>query len=662
MIEDEPREARTFRTIAFAAGAVLALDLILIVVTGGSSILTPGMEPTPLAFAAREALLALALLVGFRFLARPGLQASAGQVMLMLAVFPALFHLHFLGRRITGDGLYYYVYTRSLIRDADLNFENEYAHYELLNRGDLAVPTVTGHRRSNYPIGPGLLWTPFFLAADGLGFVLGAGGLDVNTSGYGPFHLNAVALGSFSYGVLALFLIHALLRRRFGDLFAAGTTLLLWWASFFPWYLAEQPLSSHPASVLLVAAFFLLREHGALASGPGSLALGLALGAGMSVRWQNGVYLLLPAVDLLVSWRAGWPLGRLAKRALLLGLGVFAGALPQLLAWKAIYGAYLLPYPPQGTDYVRLDHPYLLNVLFSSRHGLLSWTPVFWLSLAGLVFLTRTNPRRFGILWAPVIIVTYVNASSGDWWAGGSFSNRRFDSLLPVFALGLAAFLHTARRFVERHPSSVLAALVLGGAAWNITLVRAVQRGEAPAGAPMSLAARAQASARALSLDVGFPTTWPASWIFAGRYHASPGAFDLAAGKYLFYRQNNLEGLADLGSEGDEALFLDGFFEPREDGPVTYRGFGPEARMIVSLDLPEALDLAFRARSQTGAPSRVEVQVNGHEAGTLELESDWTEVHLQTPRQFWRTDANIITLRSATRNDLDRVNFLRVAP
>jgi hypothetical protein len=658
MIGDDTH-GRGVRTFASAACAVLLADLVLIVVTGGTSILTPFSRPSPAAFVVRETLLALSLLVRFRVLAAAERRLSAGQVMLMLAVFPSLFHLHFIGRRITGDAVYYYVYTRSMVRDADLNFENEYAHYDLLKRGDFAVPTDTGYRRSIYSVGPGLLWAPFFVAADGLAAGLGAAGLEVNTSGYGPLHINAVALGSFTYGIAAVFLIQAFLRRHFGDRLAGGAALLLWWASFFQWYVAENPLTSHPSSALLVAAFFVLRQNGALSSSGGALALGLALGVGMSVRWQNGVYLLLPAVDLAIGLYHREPAAAVAKRGLLLGLGVFVGAMPQMLAWKAIYGEYLLPYPPHGADFVRLDRPFLLNTLFSSRHGLLSWTPVFWLSFLGLGILTRRDPRRFGILWAPVVIMTYVNACSGDWWSGGAFSNRRFDSLLPVFALGLAAFLQTAAGLVRRNPSSLLAALVLGGAAWNLTHVRALQKGELRPGAPRALEARALGSARALSDDVGFPTTWPASWIFAVRYDASPAVFDRAAGKYLFYRQNNLGGIADLGSEGDEALIIDGLTAPRQEGPISFRAFDATARLIVSLDVPETLDVEFTARADQATGASVQVALNGVTIGAFSLTSTWDTRRVQAPVELWKRGPNVVTLHPSSAVLLDRATFSR---
>ncbi|MBX7184573.1 MAG: hypothetical protein K1Y01_05440 [Vicinamibacteria bacterium] len=659
VIAEEMRGTRVCRRAASLVLGILIADLILIVVTGGLSILTPSLKPTPMAFAAREVLVALVLGVRVRILAREDRRLSSGRLMLALAIFPALFHLHFIGRRITGDAVYYYVYTRSMIRDADVDFANEYQHYDLLRRGDFSMPTDTGHRRSIYSVGPGLLWTPFFVAADGLNLVLNGLGFEVNTSGYGPVHINAVALGSFAYGIAALFVIHAFLRRPFGDRLAGGAVLLLWWASFYEWYLAEQPLTSHPLSVVLVAAFFLLRQKEALATSGGSLVMGLVLGVGMSVRWQNGVYLLLPAVDLLAAAARREALGGIVRRGLSMSAGVFVGILPQMLAWKAIYGEYLLSYPPHGADFLRLDRPFLLNTLFSSRHGLLSWTPVFWLCVLGLIPLTRRHPRRFAILWAPLLIMTYVNACSGDWWSGGAYSNRRFDSLLPVFALGLAAFLQSATTFVRRHPTTLLAGLVIGGAVWNLSFVRAVQREEARAGDSLTFAARSLAAARALSHDIGFPTTWPASWIFAARYDASPGAFDLAAGKYLFYRQNNLNGIADIGTDDDSGLILDGFGAIRQDGPIAYRGVESEGRLIVSLDLPETLGVAFAARSPGDRPSKVEVTINGQAAGSFQVETSWGEGGIEVPQALWARGPNIVTLHADRRIDIDRVSFVR---
>jgi len=661
VIEQERKARRASQAAASVLCGLLTADIALIVLTGGLSILTPGSKATGAGFAFREVLLALGLVIRLRLLSFPPRRVSAGQLLLLLAALPSLFHLHQIGRRITGDGLYLYSYTRSLMRDGDVQFANEYEHYGLGDRDDLNTPTPTGHRRSSYAIGPGLLWTPFFAVADLVASGLGPFGVETDRTGYGPLHVNAAALGSFVYGLAALLLMQALLRRHFGDHLAGWAVLLLWWASFLEWYISEQPLTSHAASVFLVAAFLWLRQREGLRSAAGSAALGLLLGLGMSVRWQNGVFLLLPAVDALAhrpGRKAAGPW--LLRIAALLG-GVLIGALPQMLAWKAIYGHYVLPYPPQGADYLRLGRPYVLNMLFSSRHGLLSWTPVFWLCLAGLAALTRRSPRTFAIYWLPVLLVTYINACVGDWWAGGSFSNRRFDSLLPVFALGLAAFLQIAREAVRRLPSALPAALIVGAIAWNGWTARAVAQGQAPAGVPLDFRSRAFSASRALARQVGFPATWPASWIFAWRHGVTPEVFDLASGKYLFFRQNNLGGIVDLGADEDAASVIDGFSHPMREGAITFRRTDG-GRLIVSLDLPVALTATFEARTPASANSQtavLRVLVNGVAADPMEVTTAWTAARIELPRRLWRRGANVISLSPSGAIDIDRVVFER---
>src|SRR5262249_58426389 len=131
---------------------------------------------------------------------------------------------------------------------------------------------------------------------------------------------------------------------------------------------------------------------------------GLALGLAMCLRWQNGVLLVLPALELLERRRRGAAGGALCAYAAALVAAVVLGALPQMLVWKALYGVFLLPAPPHGVDFLRLDHPFVLETLFSSRHGLLSWTPVFWLGYLGFLPLARRHPLIALPLRVPLLL------------------------------------------------------------------------------------------------------------------------------------------------------------------------------------------------------------------------------------------------------------------
>jgi hypothetical protein len=525
------------------------------------------------------------------------------------------------------------------MKDADLDFTNEYTHYEMIDRADLKVPTRTGRRRSIFSVGPGLAWIPFFAAGEAVGRVERALGRDVDLSGYGPEHVNAVALGSLLYGFGAVLLIHDLLRRHFPRDTALLGALLTWWATFLHWYMVHQPTMSHAASAASAALVVWLWDgRRARPTVPSALALGLAAGFAMCLRWQNALLLLLPAWDALMAMKRG---GREARegclRAAVVGLAALLGAFPQMAAWKAIYGEWLLRYPPHGADFLRLDHPYVLQTLFSTRHGLLSWTPVFWAGYLGYSWLLR---RRAPLAWPllpPLLAMTYVNMCSGDWWAGGSFSNRRFDSLLPLLALGVAGSLEWARRTLAHHPQLAVGAALVPAVAWNLGLIAQVARGTvAPDRA--SFPRLVGGAARAVADVAGSPPTWPASWLFAWQQDLSPRQYDGAVGRYLFYRQNNLGGRIDVGG-GDAALLAEGWGERQETGGAACRPATGPARVLVPLDVPEDLALTLAATSVDG-PRDVRFRVNGHEAGTLRVDRAGTAGSLELPAAFWHRELN----------------------
>jgi hypothetical protein len=575
-----------------------------------------------------------------------------------------------------GDGVSYYVYTRSLAMDRDLDFTNEYTAYGLITRGDIALPTRTGLRRSIFAVGPGLLGLPFFALGEGVARVQAwAGGEPVRT-GYGPCHLNATALGGLIYGFAALACMHALLRRHFRPALALGAVLLLWGATFLHWYMVHQPLMSHAASACVAAGVVWLWDRGRGSRGlAGHLLLGLAIGFAMCVRWQNGVLLVLPGWDLARSaldratdarrtgsWGAvGQRAWSLVPAALALLLGAGLGAWPQLLAWKVIYGEWLLAAPPHGADFLRLGRPFVFETLFSSRHGLLSWTPVLWLGYLGFVPLWRRRPSLAAPLVVPLLLMTYVNMCSGDWWAGGSFSNRRFDSLLPVFAPALAAALDVALEFARRRATLALWGLGLPLAAWNLALAEQLDRRLIPRDDTVAFERLAENNWRVAFERLGSPPTWPASWLFAWRQDRPAGQYDALVGRYLFYRQNNLGGGLDVGAPGDESLLGEGFTRADSRDGVSFRRVVSHARLFAPLDLPEALELRLVAQA-VAAPCEVRVTVNGRLAGRFAVGAAWDEARVAAPAELWRRDLNAVGLEvRGGELRLDRVSFVRRA-
>ena len=568
--------------------------------------------------------------------------------------------------RLDADAVEYYSHLRSLYFDRDVDFANEFAHFGILTRWDKSQPTVTGHRRTVFSVGPALLWMPFYAAGDLVARQRG----DVQ-DGYSPSHIRAVCLGSLVYGVLGLLLVHRVLGDRFAPPVPFWTTLLLGYATFLFWYMAYEPVMSHAPSFFLAALALVVwwgRGTGLL---PGRAALlGLVAGLATLVRWQNALLLVLPLATLALERER--PARTAASAAAL--LGAFALALvPQLLVFKAIFGTYLLGHPAQGRDFLHLTRPALLETFFSSRHGLLFWTPVLWAGFLGLVGLIakdwRTKgwldkDRRTAVLLAlPILVMTYTNASSGDWWAGGSYSNRRFDSTLPFLALGVGATLAALRGLAARRPGAVLAGVGAALALWNVLFMEQYRRGAIPRDDTVSFARVAENSADVFATAFGSPVAWPANWIFSVRHGLPPDRYDLMVGKYLFFMQNNLGGVIDVGADPglDQALLGEGWgvrtpCAGAADGvcrPVQGR-----ARLFGALHAPETLDLTVRA----AGPGRLRVLVNGVAVAERALAEGLEDVTARVPGARWRSGLNEIALDAdpGATAQVDRVVFRRL--
>ena len=633
------------RRVVAAWGVAAGTALAVVIVTGSGD---------AVAAAVPAAIAAAAVIAAWP---SPARAVARGRAVLLLLLLPALVHFHAGGGRIIGDGVSYYVYVRSLAKDADLDFTNEYTHYGLIAREDLAAPTRTGLRRSIFAVGPGLVWMPFFAAGEAIARVASLFRA-VDLSGYGPYHVNAVALGSLLLGFGAVLLIHDLASRHFAADVALVAACAIWLATFLYWYMVQQPTMSHAPSVFGAAALLWLWDRGRPDPTPArSLLLGAVLGMAMCLRWQNAVLGALPAFDLATARGRGVPRRRSAAAAAALAAGALVGAFPQMAAWHVLYGQWVLLDPPHGADFLRLGRPFVLETLFSSRHGLLSWSPVLWLGYLGVWPLLRTRRALALPLLIPAAAMTYVNMCSGDWWAGGSFSNRRFDSLLPLLALGIAASVEWLAAAVARRPALAAAAIAVAAGAMNVALLEGIRASGAAAG-PVAYADAVGGGAQRGARAVGSPPTWPASWIFAWNHRLPPGQYDLLVGRYLFYRQNNLQGRIDLGGRGDDALLGEGWGAPATREGVDARPLPGRARILAPLDLPEDIDIVVRADSDRA--TRVRVAVNGREAGAFVAGPGWGDHRLSVPGDRWRRDLNDVVLDAEGDGVwIDALDFLR---
>lgn len=359
---------------------------------------------------------------------------------------------------IGSDGVRYYAVTRSLVIDGDLDFRNDYA---LL--GEPIHITATGLADNAGGMGTSLLWLPFFLLAHGVSLALSAFGAGVPTNGTGYLYEAFVCLGTILYATIGLLLAYRTVRRVLEPSVSTAllATLAMWWATPMVYYVVIEPSMSHGITLFTMALFFhwwTKREGGDTAWR--WVRLGLAVGLATLVRPQDLVIALVPAGEL--AWRVArreLQLTRALRYAVVFGVVALLTEVPQLVMWKILYGSPVTV--PQGGEFMSWTRLHVFEVLFATRHGLLSWHPIFLVALLGLIPLWRRAPAVALAIAYVFLGELYVNSASTRWWADDAFGQRRFLSLVPMFAVTLTA------AFDRWRPRWAPVALVAALTAWN---------------------------------------------------------------------------------------------------------------------------------------------------------------------------------------------------
>ena len=348
---------------------------------------------------------------------------------------------------IENDGVGYFSYLHSLVVDHDLNFTDEYraasaehiAYYAPL----LLSRTATGMLANYFPVGAAVISLPVYVAT-----------LAVRPSGEPQFGVPfsaSVSLVSLLVGLLALVLAFRMATALTSSAAASVGVFGAAAATPFLYYLLYEPSYSHTFSAAAVAAFvYVWWWRRDMRSAMGWFALGLLGGLMGLIRYQDGPLLLIGLLDRPRRW---WHL-----------VLFFAGALvafaPQLVIDQVMFGS-LLPARPAGQD-LQLFPGHYLDVLFSTRHGLFSWTPIALLAVAGFAFV-QDRRLQAAFIYAFVVEVSIAGAAP-DWYGGFSFGMRRFVSLTPFFAFGLAAL---AQKVSPKVGWAAVSAFI----AWNLVLM-----------------------------------------------------------------------------------------------------------------------------------------------------------------------------------------------
>jgi hypothetical protein len=361
---------------------------------------------------------------------------------------------------VVPDSAAYLVYARSLLWDRDVDFNNDYARFGMVERGvggsELAARTDTGRRGNPFGIGAALMWLPFIGVAAVNARLSALFGVDVATDGFGMMTLWAVHLATWSYLIASIALVLRTITEFFGVHLRGGRAAALFGAFLgtpLIYYVFQVPSFSHVCSVFVIALllYLALRWRGEWTRSR-AVILGSLVGLEGLVRTQGIIFWIVPVV---IHWRGSvreFVKTRWVAVALYTASALVCFA-PQLVVWTIIYGS---PWHlPQGEGFLHVGWGRFLDVAISTRHGL------FVLAVAGWVMALRASGTRpvavafliaLGIQW-------FVNMLPNDWWAGWSFGARRFIDFVPFVAVGLLVLTELGR--VARTAVYVVTALNL---------------------------------------------------------------------------------------------------------------------------------------------------------------------------------------------------------
>lgn len=385
---------------------------------------------------------------------------------------------------VHGDGVGYYAYARAPLIQHNLRFEEDWRHANPYFSQARTLPggrlfpseyTETGYVNNLFSVGPAMLWTPFLLAAHGIVLAADALGAHIPANGFSTPYILAMALGTAIYGFLGLLLSYSVARKYVEERWAFLSTLAIWGASSLPVYMYFNPAWSHAHSAFAVALFLWYwdRTRRSRTFIQWNL-LGLLAGLMVDVYFPNGVFLLLPLSESIFAYWNSWrakdlrSVGPLFAANISFPVAVFLAFAPTLITRSIVFGGLFRfgSYTALPWDW---SAPNWRLVLFSSEHGLLSWTPILALAILGLFFAPRAARSLTLYLAAGSAAFYYVISSYPYWHGMASFGNRFFISLTPVFIFGSALLL---QRFAQLFRSSRRAFAAAGTlifllVAWN---------------------------------------------------------------------------------------------------------------------------------------------------------------------------------------------------
>ncbi len=335
------------------------------------------------------------------------------------------------------DPSFYYAQIRSPLIDGDLDFSNE----TITDGGETEI-TESGLQASPWPIGPSVLWSPFFFLAHIITLIVDPSKAD----GFSHLYISLVSIGSIFYGSLGLLVIYRICRFFVDEYISILTTILCLAATPLFFYIFRQPIMAHTTNLLfsgLIVLVYLSLGRNLIPAEMSGILFGVVLGLNFLTRWSGLIIAIFPLAYYL-TWirepiaeenKASMKL--LVKQIVILVFSFSIAISPQLVLWFRLHNRIIL-LPQTANTFAGSIFPINLpNVLFNTNRGIIFWAPFIVICIIGLFWIPDRRLKIVSIIYTCLLII--LIGYRVDWFGGGGFGVRYFVEALPVLAIGFVS-------------------------------------------------------------------------------------------------------------------------------------------------------------------------------------------------------------------------------
>lgn len=341
-------------------------------------------------------------------------------------------------RIINSDGKGYYAYLPAIFIYHDLEFrfldeyEKKYYPEDKVVFKEFRVPAY-GKVVNKCFAGLAVAWLPFFLLAHLLTVIIG-----YPADGYSIIYQYAIAVAAFFYLWLGLFVLFKLLRKfNASEKLAAFITLVIGLGTNLIYFIVIEGSMSHVYSFSLITVFlYSIWQFFHSGSRKWFILSSMLFGVILLIRPTNILILLLVPVMSEGRENIREKLKQLFLNPRILFSGIFLFLLIlsiQLTIWYLQTGNFIVY--SYGNETFNFLSPRAFSILFSFNRGWFIYTPVAFLSIAGLYGIFREN--KSNVIWILIFLILFIYIAScwWMWYYASKFGQRIFIDIYALIAI-----------------------------------------------------------------------------------------------------------------------------------------------------------------------------------------------------------------------------------